>query len=60
MCNGVPSRRLVRTFPREEIASVLRRLAGEVNRDYRDRPPLLVGILMQIMPDPSGYMERVP
>lgn len=45
MGNGAPDRRLVRIFPREEIAAAVRRLAAEVDRDYRNRPPFLVGIL---------------
>lgn len=45
MGNEAPDRRLVRIFAREEISAAVRRLAGEVDRDYQDRPPLLVGIL---------------
>jgi hypoxanthine phosphoribosyltransferase len=45
MAYGDPDRRLVRIYPREDIAAAVRRLAGEVDRDYQDRPPLLVGIL---------------
>jgi hypoxanthine phosphoribosyltransferase len=32
-------------IPREEVASIVARLAGKVSRDYRDKNPLLVGIL---------------
>jgi hypoxanthine phosphoribosyltransferase len=30
---------------RDEIARTVDRLAGEVNRDYRDKEPLLIGVL---------------
>jgi hypoxanthine phosphoribosyltransferase len=32
-------------YAREEIASVVDRLAAEIARDYRDRDPLFIGIL---------------
>ena len=32
-------------FTREEIAEAVARLANEINRDYRDRCPVLVGVL---------------
>ena len=32
-------------FPRAEIASAIKRLASEITRDYRDKTPLLIGIL---------------
>jgi hypoxanthine phosphoribosyltransferase len=32
-------------FTREEIAATVRRLATEIGRDYRDKHPVLVGIL---------------
>jgi hypoxanthine phosphoribosyltransferase len=32
-------------YSREEIASVVDRLAAEIARDYRDRDPLFIGIL---------------
>jgi hypoxanthine phosphoribosyltransferase len=32
-------------IPRGEIASVVARLAAEISRDYRDKNPLLIGIL---------------
>lgn len=45
MGNEAPDRKLVRIFPQGEISAAVTRLAGEVDRDYQDRPPLLVGIL---------------
>jgi hypoxanthine phosphoribosyltransferase len=32
-------------FPRTEIESVVKRLASEITREYRDKNPLLLGIL---------------
>jgi hypoxanthine phosphoribosyltransferase len=32
-------------IPREEVASVVDRLAAQISGDYRDRNPLLIGIL---------------
>jgi hypoxanthine phosphoribosyltransferase len=32
-------------IPRAEIASTVARLAAEISRDYRDKAPLLIGIL---------------
>ncbi|OGO42875.1 MAG: hypoxanthine phosphoribosyltransferase [Chloroflexi bacterium RBG_16_60_22] len=36
---------LHRLVPRAEIASAVKRLAGEIAGDYRDKEPLLLGIL---------------
>ena len=36
---------LTRVVSRQEIAQAVERLAGELNRDYRGRPLLLVGVL---------------
>lgn len=38
-------RRLVRFISREEIAAAVNCLAQELDRDYRDTPPVMVGIL---------------
>ncbi len=40
-----PSPRLEVLFPREEIRGAVERLAALIQRDYRDKTPLLVGIL---------------
>jgi hypoxanthine phosphoribosyltransferase len=32
-------------IPRAEIAAIVRRLAAEITRDYRDKNPILLGIL---------------
>jgi hypoxanthine phosphoribosyltransferase len=32
-------------IPRNQVAAAVDRLAAEIRRDYRDRPPLLVGVL---------------
>ncbi|MER5968489.1 hypoxanthine phosphoribosyltransferase [Streptomyces sp. NPDC002055] len=32
-------------FPRERIAERVRQLGAEITRDYRDRPPVVVGVL---------------
>jgi hypoxanthine phosphoribosyltransferase len=32
-------------FTRDEIAAAVRRLAAEISRDYRDKKPLLIGVL---------------
>jgi hypoxanthine phosphoribosyltransferase len=37
--------KLHRLFPRAEIEAAVSRLASEINRDYHDKNPLLIGIL---------------
>ena len=32
-------------IPRSEVASIVKRLAAEISRDYHDKNPLLIGIL---------------
>ena len=32
-------------FPRDEIEAAVKRLAAEISRDYRDKQPLLIGVL---------------
>ena len=37
--------KLTPLFTREEIAATVRRLAAEIGRDYRDKHPVLIGVL---------------
>ena len=39
------ARKLVRRLSKEELAVTIRRLAGELDRDYCQRSPVLVGVL---------------
>ena len=55
-----PVTRCVPLISRAEIEVAVRRLAAELNRDYRDRNPLLVGILkgsFVFMADLVRYLE---
>ena len=45
MSTLAPDGRLVSLFSEQEIAATVMRLASELDRDYRDRSPVVVGVL---------------
>src|SRR5262249_12057302 len=45
MTNREMEKKLRCLIPQEEIATIVRRVAQELDQDYKDRSPVLVGVL---------------